>query len=534
MMRSLFAGVSGLKTHQTRMDVIGNNIANVNTVGYKGSRVTFQDVLSQTIRNAAAPSTGGNIGGINAQQVGLGVSLGTIDVNHSQGNIQMTGIATDLALEGDGYFVVTDGAKQYYTRAGAFGLDKQGNLVNRTNGMYVAGWLADGDGKIDSSRPTEMLRVPLGLTSPPKATEAVTFGGNLDADSNGVLSLSSAEFSVDDVTFSVSLKPTGAFNEYEMVISTDTSGSFDNDDTTFTTTVTVTHDGDENAWVLGPKGPDTGPATFTTADGRTFEISLNANNPIGDPLFTVKFKDATSNYQPADVSTTAIYKPARVQQTTEVYDSLGKAHTITTTFEKRSDQEWVWWTTAPQELAGGSTEGRGSLLFKETGREPECRVDSTLTFEPEGANKLTVNFDFSDVTKYSDETSLFLLNQDGYPSGELEGFSIDSNGVLTGEFSNGLTRALGQIAVASFANPEGLLRAGENLFAVSNNSGTANIGVAGAGGRGSITPGAVEMSNVDLSQEFTEMIITQRGFQANSRIITASDEMLQELVNLRR
>lgn len=542
MMRSLFAGVSGLRTHQTRMDVIGNNIANVNTVGYKGSRVTFQDVLSQTIRNATAPA--GIIGGTNPQQVGLGVSLGTIDVNHTQGNIQMTGIATDLALEGDGYFVVTDGARQYYTRAGVFGLDKLGNLVNSTNGMYVAGWRADDNGNIDTTQPIKTLQIPLGLTSPPKATKTVVFGGNLNADANGTLTLSGASFTVEDETndivaeFSVTLKPTGAFNEYEMIVTRDDGGSFidiapNGSNTTlssFRTTLVVQYN--NGNWELVPKDGSALEAKFEV-DGATYTLQLSKSPISFDATNSLDLSDLFDVTEVAVSSTgTFTYKPAVVQQTTEVYDSLGRAHTIVTVFEKTGANTWTW-TVNPPKAFGGNV-GSGVLTFDDTGRNPQVTVDSTLTFKPGDANELTISFDFSAMTKYSDETSLFLLAQDGYPYGTLEGFSIDTNGVLIGEFSNGLTRALGQIAVASFANPQGLLRAGENLFAASNNSGTANIGVAGVGGRGTLTPGAIEMSNVDLSQEFTEMIITQRGFQANSRIITASDEMLQELVNLKR
>lgn len=529
MMRSLFAGVSGLKTHQTRMDVIGNNIANVNTVGYKGSRVTFQDVLSQTIRNATAPATSGKIGGVNAQQVGLGVSLGTIDVNHAQGNIQLTGIATDLALEGDGYFVVTDGAKQYYTRAGVFGLDKQGYLVNRTNGMYVAGWMADGSGDIDPTGKTEALKIPLDATIPARATNKVELGGNLDAESNGKLKLSSADFTVTDssgtnsVKFSVALKPTGAFNEYEVVITPD-----GDQQPVFTTTVEVAYDG--SGWVLRPKTGEGKDFTYTIG-GTEVNVSIGEasfDTPLDEGvsadlegLFTTA-SDGTDTWE-VNSAMMATYTPATVKHTTEVYDSLGGTHTVTTTFTKLSDNEWAWSATAPDELVAGGSLGNGTLRFDSSGRNPVVQ-----------GNTSPIDLDFSKVTQYSDETSVFLVNQDGYPSGVLEGFSIDANGVLTGEFSNGLTRALGQIAVARFGNDEGLLRAGENLFAASNNSGEVNIGTAGSGGRGSITPGAVEMSNVDLSQEFTEMIITQRGFQANSRIITASDEMLQELVNLKR
>lgn len=408
MMRSLFAGVSGLTTHQTRMDVIGNNIANVNTIGFKKSRATFQDMLSQTLRNPTAPTA--TRGGVNPVQVGLGVQLGSVDVIHTAGATEPTGVGTDLSIEGNGFFVMLDGDSRYFTRAGAFTFDEDGWLSSPANGLRVAGWNADRDGNIDSSRPIEPLQVSFGETLPAQATSRVAIEGNLDA----------------------------------RVVA----------------------------------GPD------------------------------------------------SVHR-----RTVEVIDSLGVVHQVILVFQKTRDNAWSW------EAVNGDGEllGSGDMSFTDTGNYIEPDTVPSFTLQGTGgAADMTVEMDFNLISQFGEDTDLDQRSQNGFPSGHLVEVRIDAAGILTGIFSNGLTRSLGQIALATFSNNGGLLRAGQSLFEQSRNSGLAQIGLAGTGDRGRMTPGTLEMSNVDLSEEFTSMIITQRGFQANSRIITTSDEMLQELVNLKR
>ncbi|HOP75137.1 MAG TPA: flagellar hook-basal body complex protein, partial [Bacillota bacterium] len=230
MMRSMFAGVSGLRNHQTRMDVIGNNIANVNTIGFKSSRVTFQDTLNQTLRGASAPQ--GSRGGINPLQVGLGMSIATIDILQTQGNLQNTGNISDLAIQGDGFFILSDGSRQYYTRAGNFNLEAGGRLVNPGNGLVVQGWMADSTGKINANGPLTDIQLPLGQTIDPIATTLIEFGGNLDSKTFG--SLSYREMTITDnegnsFRLSFTLTATSNYNEFEYVVSVDngtiTSGS---------------------------------------------------------------------------------------------------------------------------------------------------------------------------------------------------------------------------------------------------------------------------------------------------------------------
>ena len=428
MMRSLYAGISGLQNHQLRMDVIGNNIANVNTVGFKASRVTFKELFSQTLRGASAPA-GPARGGTNPLQIGLGTALAGIDVIHQSGNPQVTGVPTDLAIQGDGFFVLQDASGGFvYTRAGDFRLDAQGYLVN-ADGLRVLGWQAQG-GVLPARDAVNLgpIRIPLDMEVPAQASSRVTWSNNLDA----------------------------------------------------------------------------GAAQNT-----------------------------------------------KLTRAIEVYDSLGNVHTLVFTFEKTGNNQWQWTVADPTNPGGtGQTPqpiSQGTLTFDTDGRLQSVtqsipggggggtgtpNFTATLTFTPQGADPVNLTLDFANVTQFAGESTLG-GDADGYAAGELTSFAADASGTITGVFSNGMTQPIAQVALASFANPGGLIRDG-NLYWQSSNSGVAQIGTAGSGGRGIISPGALEMSNVDLSREFVDMNVTQRGFQASSRVITASDEMLQELVNLKR
>lgn len=392
------------------MDVIGNNIANVNTPGFKSSRVTFQEVFSQTLRGASSPSGQSQTerGGTNPMQVGLGVSIGSIDTIHTPGNLQPTSRPTDLAIEGNGFFVVRDGQTMAYTRVGNFSLDADGILVD-SEGRKVMGWAADADGNLPANRGAtnlEPLQVEIGEEMTAQPTTQMEWIKNLDAEA----------------------------------------------EVGFVKTASIT-----------------------------------------------------------------------------VYDSLGKAHSIQVDFEKTGTNTWTWQASLPD----GSTTGPGTITFNTDGRLDSVDADE-FSFDPDGADTVTVTMDFSRLTQVAGSSTVESGPTDGWPAGTLESFSFDANGVITGFYSNGRIQILGQVAVAHFRNPSGLIKTGKNLYIESNNSGTADPGTAGTGGRGTIAPSALEMSSVDLAEEFTQMIITQRGFQANSRVITVSDEILQELVNLKR
>ena len=425
MLRSMFSAISGLRGHQEMMDVIANNIANVNTVGFKSGRVNFQDILSQTVHGATAPS--GGLGSINPAQIGLGMTVAGIDVLQTQGNLQSTGKTTDMAIQGDGFFVESDGSSTVYTRDGAFDIALDGSLANPGSGLKVQGWQADSSGKIDITQPITNLVIPIGQRTTALATSHVTLNGNLDA------------------------------------------------------------------------GSVTGAAVPTTMT---------------------------------------------------VFDSLGIAHSVKITFTKGATaNQWDWTATkdaadngiavtqqAYVAASGGNPAtpaiGNGTLTLTSGGVFSASTGSLAFTF-PDGATATTPAIDMSAMTQFSG-TSQPASQTDGFTSGTLVTFAVGNAGELSGVYSNGQTQVLGQIALANFLNSAGLLRAGQNNFSATSASGAASIGTAGTGGRGSVTTGALEMSNVDLATQFTGMITAERGFQANSRVITTSDEMLQELVNLKR
>ena len=507
MLRSMFAGVSGLKAHQMRMDVIGNNIANVNTAGYKASRVTFQEMLSQTTRGATAPTA--NRGGSNPQQVGLGVQLGSIDVKHTQGNTQSTGYITDLAIEGDGFFILAegeDGLNRLYTRAGIFGLDSggtEGNLVSLVNGMRVMGYRAE-NGIIDYTS-LKPLYISGSQTIEARATDQVVFGGNLDSRYT---------------------EGTGVRRTVQVYDSLGTEH-------TIVVDLTKTNEDNTNTWDWKAYWLVPSSAIPVNQAG---EITPNARYVVhGGSLWKV-----APDYEYDENDTSPGELVASFNAGVWAVEDEGAEFTFTFgtelddgTFLTAASDGSSLVLTAELEVDQADSDPRiqfgtnGSFL----GPKPE---EAVISFDPAGAESIRIKLDFTQFTQYADTFTGKFLSQNGHTSGALESFTIDQNGVIVGSFSNGLTQALGQVALAKFANPGGLMRSGSTMFMESTNSGSAQVEPAGAPGFGQIIPSALEMSNVDLSEEFTDMIITQRGFQANSRIITTSDEMLQELVNLKR
>jgi flagellar hook protein FlgE len=518
MMRSMFAGVSGLRNHQIKMDVIGNNIANVNTVGFKSGRVTFQDSLNQFLRGASSPQSGR--GGINALQVGLGVNIASIDVIHTQGNLQNTGKISDVAIQGDGFLILGDGTGQFFTRAGNLSLEADGRLVYPSNGLMIQGWMSDISGVINTNSPVTGIQLPIGQNISPSATTTIGFKGNFAASTCGDLTYNESTVDVGNnrsVTLSYVLTPTSIYNQYEYTI------SLNNGTISGGGSGTITLDGDGTVLSATPAVP------FTITGTGGYDITLTP--PTAGQNDGGSFSAVVGSTPPVTVTITGDFTPPLSLTTqTLVYDSLGQGHTFTTTADKTAVNTWAWETTSET----GDVLGSGTLLFSSTGKLISSTA-GTITYTPTGANTMGITPDFSNISQYDSAESTFSSpDQDGFTMGQLESFNIDKIGQIIGVFSNGRSQTLAQIAVANFNNPSGLLRSGESMFAVSANSGTAQIGQAGSNGRGYITPAALEMSNVDLSQEFTDMIVTQRGFQANSRIITTSDEMLQELVGLKR
>ena len=462
MMRSLWAGVAGLQNHQTRMDVLGNNISNVNTNGFKKGRVTFQDMLSQTLAGAAKPTD--EVGGVNPQQVGLGMMVATIDTIHTQGALQSTGVMTDVAIQGNGFFITQDGDKRFYTRNGAFGLDQDGRLVNPSNGMRVQGWMAQtvgGQTFVNNAAEVEGLVIPVGSKDPAKATTDVWFASNLDKRTPEI--------------------PAGA------------------------TAQTI----QEGTWQT----------TFDVFDsfGRVHKLQVNFTKVTG----VANRWQAQVSVDPGAAATTN----TRVQ--------VGAGAGTTNTFQLDFDNLGA---LAAVRDAQGNIINAGALQAGVSYDVP----DTTL---PPGAATVRQNFNLNlgavgayrdAITQFGETSSTKAVRQNGYGMGYLETFKIDQSGTITGVYTNGSNRVIGQVALGSFTNPGGLEKAGDNTYQASNNSGTANIGASGTAGKGKVIAGTLEMSNVDLAEQFTDMIVTERGFQANSRTITTSDQMLQELLQLKR
>jgi len=462
MMRSLWAGVSGLTNHQTRMDVLGNNIANVNTNGFKKGRVTFQDMLSQTLAGAAKPTN--EVGGVNPQQVGLGMQVSTIDTIHTQGALQSTGVMTDVALQGNGFFILNAGDKRYYTRNGAFGLDQDGRLVNPADGQRVQGWMAQtigGQTFVNNAADIQDLVIPVGSKDPAKATTDVWFASNLDKRTPEI--------------------PPNA-------------------------TAQTTQEG-------------TWQTTFDIFDsfGRSHKLQVNFTKVPG-----------TANRWQAEVQV----DPA-AQVGTNPRVQIGNGASTVNTFQLDFDN---FGALADVRNAAGNVINAGALQAAVSYDVP----DATL---PPGAATVRQTFNLNlgsvgayreAITQFADASSTKATRQNGYGMGYLETFKIDQSGTITGVYTNGSNRVIGQIALASFTNPGGLEKAGDNTYVVSNNSGQPNVGASGTAGKGKVIAGTLEMSNVDLAEQFTDMIVTERGFQANSRTITTSDQMLQELLQLKR
>ena len=550
MLRSLFAGVSGLRNHQIRMDVIGNNIANVNTVGFKAGRATFREMFSQLLAAASAPQ--GGRGGTNPLQVGLGVSLASVDTLHEQGNLESTGVATDLAIDGAGFFVVSDGQRRFYTRAGAFSWDDSYNLVT-PSGLKVLGWLAQ-IGVLPADRTGVSLK-PISLSDvqsiPARATSEIKFARNLDASDMGTYTLSSSSLNLtlSDGTTSVTrkvifeLSPTSDFNKWRWHLAGD-GVQFSLDGTNWATSA--------DGYILFDSAGKV--AGVTDLNG----VSVDANSTVTGPQ--VRVRDATNaalvddvNFPAVGVSKrswkisgtngtpppeiTATYADARRVTSITAIGAQGETYSVMTTFTKVDDNRWSWVATvkgsAGEDIPVKSGTGTGEVVFDDTGKVDRVTGDQ-LQFQAGDYAALNITMNFYGLTQYATGYTALASEQNGYGPGELMSVTVDTKGVVVGSYSNALSCPLAQVALASFSNPAGLVKRGETLFEESANSGEPQVGDAGTGGRGTIAPGSLEMSNVDLAQEFTNLIITQRGFQANSRVITTADEMLQDLVNLKR
>lgn len=463
MMRSLYSGVSGLQNHQTRMDVIGNNISNVNTTGFKRGRVNFQDMISQQVAGAAKPTE--ELGGVNPKDVGLGMTISTIEQVFTQGNLQSTGVGTDVAIQGNGFFIVKNGDESFYTRNGVFGLDRDGTLVNPANGMRVQGWMArdlNGEQIVQTAATPTDLVIPVGSKDPAKATENVLFACNLNKNTPEILEGASAS-DVAKGTWNTEQKIYDSFgNEHLLSIN-------------FTKVPGVA-----NSW-QATVNVDADNADFTQT-----RIGLGTTDGVQN-TFIVNF------------------------------DNYGQLSSVT-------------------DSAGNISNETGEIVLQSSFTVADANADEngTPARQSFNINLGTIGIMKNTITQSASKSTTKAYSQDGYTLGYLDNYKIDSSGTITGVYSNGTNRVIGQIALATFSNDRGLEKAGDNTYVETNNSGQANIGESGVAGKGSLLAGALEMSNVDLSEQMTDMIVTQRGFQANSKTIQTADTLLETVLGLKR
>ncbi len=658
MLRSLFSGVSGMKNQQISMDVIGNNIANVNTVGFKASRVTFQESLSQVVQNGRSSTE--NLGGTNPMNVGLGVNVASVDKLFTQGNLERTGNTMDLAIEGDGYFVLSNGNQEFFTRAGNLNVDSNGNLVLGNTGYYVQGRMADSNGAISSAAEIQNITLPFGQKAPAKATTTISFEGNLNSETDQKSQILGSDFSsyagVTSAALAVPIDLTGA-NELTIAVDNDAGG-------TITETLTLTEASygtvselvaeingqiSGNTYLTGEviaelddsggtdkiviRTTDTGGSetnitlsgsattpislgttteygtasttpladlsffgsdlstgdqiringttyqgesvadVYTYADGDTVQDLLDAMNSVFSGASVTLSNDgmlritdsvsgeskSTANliYIDNDTGTSSTLPVFNVTQegvdagthsaSMVTYDSKGEAHTVTINFTNISSEDdadiWRWEAIVDDNEIIPSAGNRGIIKFNPNGSLAYSQSDDgqSLTFEPgDGASTMEIVLDvgtagsFTGITQLSNPMTAVATSHDGYSMGDLYNISFDETGTITGYFTNGVSQELAQVALATFNNQSGLNPVGENVFQVGSNSGQAVKGWAQSTIPAQITPNYLEMSNVDLTQEFTNMIVAQRGFQANSRVITTSDTLLQEVVRLKQ
>ena len=572
MMRSMYSGVAGLKTHQTKMDVIGNNIANVNTVAYKSQSVTFSELMYQTTQAASGANAASGTAGINARQIGLGVKTGAINTAiDSQGASQTTNNPFDIRITGDAFFVVSDGSNNFFTRDGSFYVDGLGNLAMTSNGYNVMGWGVDestGDIKQDTVKALRIMSAE-NMTYEPEATTKATISGILDKNDT---SLTSTSGKIMNLMFydKLGYAYTAKFN----VKNTDADG-------TYTVQLASIIDSENNVVVDGSNRSLIEGVTSAEVD-KTTTLSLvqgyswnetvsppELNIPGGSPeqidmdaMTDAKWEILAKAYGFSNVDEFksikfSVQDPTDASETIEfgIEDYFKKKEFTLKDNSKSNARVLAGATNGNLQNDGVEAQKinlKGAVLLHydpATGKfngiagkgAEKANINLILSAVSENFEDISVDFSKTTMFNNSGVSTMTASSGDneklgaGRKLGNMSGVTIQQDGRIYASYDNGMSRLLGQIAAATFANASGLMKEGDNLYAASQNSGEFDgIGVEVTTGGGYMTTGVLEMSNVDLSAEFTEMITTQRGFQANSRIITVSDTLLEELVNLKR
>ena len=586
MMRSLFSGVSGLKTHQTKMDVIGNNIANVNTTAYKSSSITFSDLMSQTTARASGPNAATGTGGTNAKQIGLGVKSGAINTNiGTQGSSQSTGNPFDIMITGDAFFVVSNGTENFFTRDGSFYVDGAGNLAMTSTGYNVMGWqVEEATGMIKKDTVTALrIMSAANMTYPPEATSKAYVAGIIDKNDTDVTSANGKVMNLnfyDALGYSYTARLTLRQSDEENLYSVELTGLLDSQGNMV--------EGWENVSITQKTKQEDLPTqekatTIKFVDGYKWDATAKKlTSPSGDSVVDLSTKKVDPDTDTSDITTeeweaiAAAYNyegsgkdfrnlyatytvdgggTAKISMQTLVHNMIKgvKPDIASVTADKNGtinlegrffDGALITFDPDTGTFAGIDSNATRSVInidFSQIGRETvDENGDPITTLANNFAN---VEIDFSECSMFDNKGTSTVGatsgDKDGVGTGrtlgDMIGVSIQNNGMIYASYDNGMTKLLGQIATAEFANASGLEKQGDNLYSATLNSGEFDgIGVDVTGSGGYMSTGVLEMSNVDLSSEFTEMITTQRGFQANSRIITVSDTLLEELTNLKR
>jgi flagellar hook protein FlgE len=636
MNRSLYTGISGLLGHQKKLDVVGNNIANASTVGFKRSRINLQESFAQTLRSASQPTEA--VAGRVPMQVGLGTRVGSIDRIFEQGNLELTGNSTDLAIYGDGFFMVSDSSGSYYTRNGAFQLNALGALVT-ADGQTVLGLNADATGALPASSDLAGIQIDLNAISPAMATTEIVLSQNLDSQlttstgslvagntagvtsvtgtaANGIggtwevtvtgASATRSTFTGSNpalpgaLTAATTLAELGVTDFGSIEISVDNGASqsiagFDGEMTlsefmsrveSLVTGVELSIEdgelvmarsswGDGAVYNLDVSETDSnilqqlfGSSAFAANDGTASTLAASgvlttSRGVVMDPvslslgeasLLTGQVTEITDlgggglSVVAANGLVEGSFSVETADTTHEssitVYDSLGAAHTLSMTFMRgETDNTWYWEATAPAP-ASGFTGNTGSILFsEEDGSLLAFNYDSGatgLSFDPGNGSLLNIQLNagtpglLDGLTQTAHATTSLAIEQDGRPMGELTGIDFLDDGTIQGVFSNGVSQTLAQVLVAEFNNPMGLSAVGGSLFSATSASGVAQVGVAGSEVQSLLKSGYLEQSNTDLTTEFTELILAQRGFQASAKVISTADALLDETIRLKR
>ncbi len=568
MMRSLYSGVAGLKTHQTRMDVIGNNIANVNTTAYKSSSMTFSELMSQTTQKASGANATTGVGGTNAKQIGLGVKAGAINTAiTTQGSAQSTGNPFDIMITGDNFFVVSNGSENFFTRDGSFYVDGAGNLAMTSTGYNVMGWGVDKTtGNIKQDTVTALrIMSSANMTYPPEATTKANISGILDQNDKDVTSANGKTVNLNffdargySYTAKFTFKQSGGdkTNEYSLELNKildstgkemDISGiTFGEKNLEQTLSSKLSLNTDSYKWDDATKTLQTTatpPETVAALDKIFKNGALITDQDKAEEV--QKNLDAIAKaygYEGSTDEFLKLYTTGKAGQVTvqKMLENMSQNMTGDDILPKAKNEELT--------MTGRKFDGAKVVFDKDSGKlqsinNSTTNLSTTLNFPATMGNFSNITIDLSECTNYDNKGTSTV----GATSGDLDGLgtgrrlgdmigvSIQKDGMIYASYDNGMTKLLGQIATAAFANASGLEKEGDNLYSATLNSGEFDgIGVDITAGGGYMSTGQLEMSNVDLSSEFTEMITTQRGFQANSRIITVSDTLLEELTNLKR